>query len=65
MDNQILSIISIVISVAGTIIAIINHKIIKSKCCGRELDASIDISNTTPPELRIKTPPQPVPYTPV
>jgi hypothetical protein len=57
MDNQILSIVSIVISVLGTFIALINHKRIKSKCCGRELDASIDINNTTPPtQLTIQVP---------
>jgi len=49
MDTQVIAIISIVISVIGTVISLINHKRIISKCCGRQIDASIDINNTTPP----------------
>lgn len=57
MDTQVLSIASIVISIIGTVITVINHKRIRSKCCGREIDASIDINNTTPPtQLTIQAP---------
>jgi len=49
MDTQVIAIISIVISVISTLISLINHKRIISKCCGRQIDASIDINNTTPP----------------
>ena len=38
-----------IIGLAGTIYAAINHKRIRSKCCGRNLEASIDVENTTPP----------------
>jgi len=34
------------ISIAGVIYSAINHKHIKSKCCGKEYDVSIDIGNT-------------------
>lgn len=40
---------SIVISVAGSIVAFINHKRIRSNCCGKQAEMSIDIENTTPP----------------
>ena len=47
-DNQILSILAIALSVIGTIITIVNHKRIRSSCCGKEIAASLDIENTTP-----------------
>jgi len=47
-QNTILSIIAIVVSVGGTILAVINHKKIRSKCGEKVLEASIDITNTTP-----------------
>jgi hypothetical protein len=36
----------LVISIAGVIYSAINHKHIKSKCCGKEYDVSIDIGST-------------------
>lgn len=48
-QNGILGIVAIIISVGTTIIGIINHKRIRSKCCGRELSASIDIEASSPP----------------
>jgi hypothetical protein len=47
-QNSILSIIALVVSVGGTIIAAINHKKFRSKCGDKVLEASIDITNTTP-----------------
>jgi len=44
--NNILSIIALIVSVGGTIIGIINHKRIVSKCCGRKADLSLDIQDT-------------------
>jgi hypothetical protein len=44
--NSILSVIALVFSVGGTIIGIINHKRIVSKCCGRKADLSLDIQDT-------------------
>jgi hypothetical protein len=49
MDNNILSIIAIVISVGSVIIGAINHTRIRSTCCDKEIQASIDIERTTPP----------------
>jgi len=48
MDNNILSIVALCVAVVSSIIGIINHKRIRSSCCGRELEASINIENTTP-----------------
>jgi len=36
----------LVVSIAGVIYSAINHKHIKSKCCGKEYDMSIDIGST-------------------
>jgi hypothetical protein len=50
MDSSgIIAIVSLVLSVAGSALAIINHKRIRSNCCGKELTTSIDIEATTPP----------------
>jgi len=58
MDNTniILSILAVVLSIGGTIISVINHKRIKSKCCGSKeiVISSLDIENTTPPNIHIK-----------
>jgi hypothetical protein len=48
-ENGIMSLIALIISIGGTILAIINHKKIKSKCGDKVIEASIDITNTTPP----------------
>ena len=34
------------ISIAGVIYSAVNHKQIKSRCCGKEYDMSIDIGST-------------------
>ena len=53
MDSQyILSVVAIIVSVGGTIIALINHKRLRSKCCGRNMEVSVDIENTTPPKIK-------------
>lgn len=36
------------VSVASVIYGVINHKVIRSKCCGRVLEASLDIDSTSP-----------------
>jgi hypothetical protein len=48
MDNNILSISAIVISIATGIVAAINHTKIKSMCCGRKIEVSLDIEKTSP-----------------
>ena len=51
-SNGILSIVAVIISVAGSLFTIINHKRIRLKCCGSKeiVIASLDIENTTPPQ---------------
>ena len=52
MDNTtagVLGAVGLAISVAGTILAVINHKRVRSKCCGKNLEVSLDVDNTTPP----------------
>jgi hypothetical protein len=51
MDSTIsasLAIGSIVISVIGSMIALVNHKRIRSNCCGKRTEVSLDIEETTP-----------------
>lgn len=55
MDSQAMSIVAIVVSVGGVIITAVNHTRIRSACCGRKIDVSLDIEKTTPPP--IKSPP--------
>jgi hypothetical protein len=53
-DSSILSMIAIAVSVLTAVVGVINHKRIRSNCCGKVAEASIDIENTTPPKLEIK-----------
>jgi len=46
--SEILATVSIILSVVGSIIVGINHKRIRSACCGKTFMASLDIENTTP-----------------
>ena len=51
MDGQTTPVIAycgFLVSLASVIIGVINHKRIRSKCCGREITSSIDIENTSP-----------------
>ena len=52
LTSDILSVVAIIVSVVGTVIGVVNHKRIRSKCCGRQVEASIDIENTTPPKIK-------------
>lgn len=47
-QSSILSIAAIVVSMAGSVLAVINHKRIRSSCCGKKIEASIDVESTTP-----------------
>jgi hypothetical protein len=47
MDSNVLSTIAIVISILGVIIGVINHKEVKSRCCKKEVQFSLDINSTT------------------
>jgi hypothetical protein len=57
-QNTIISIVAIIVSVGGTILAVFNHKRCRSHCFGTDLVASIDVESTTPPnnDLKIKIP---------
>lgn len=42
-------------AVATAIVGIIvklNHKRVRSSCCGRKIDVSLDVDNTTPPNKK-------------
>jgi hypothetical protein len=47
-NSEIMGMVALIVSVGGTIIGIINHKRIKSHCCGKDVVASVDIESTTP-----------------
>ena len=55
-------IVSLIVVVVREIINAINHKRLRSNCCGKESVVSVDIENTTPPkkedkpQLEIKAP---------
>jgi hypothetical protein len=40
---------SIAIHVAEKLLMVVNHKRVRSRCCGKQLDSSLDIEETTPP----------------
>lgn len=48
MDNNILGIVAIVISVVSAVIGALNHTRIRSVCCGTRLEASFDVDRTIP-----------------
>ena len=45
-----------IIVIIGIIYKLINHKKLVSKCCGRSVDMSLDIGDSTPPDIRIRVP---------
>ena len=47
--NAIVSWTSLAIGIFSTLLGVINHKRIRSQCCGRSGEISFDIENTTPP----------------
>jgi hypothetical protein len=48
MDSSIAAYVSLGLSIGAAILGIINHKRIRSTCCGKEASVSLDIENTTP-----------------
>jgi hypothetical protein len=58
-QNGILSIVAIAVSIGGTILAVFNHRRVRSHCCGKDIVASIDVESTTPDDLKIKIPKRP------
>jgi hypothetical protein len=57
MDNPYVSGVlgAIVTAIVGIIVKL-NHKRLRSKCCGRNVDVSVDIDDTTPPPKKIPKP---------
>jgi len=43
-----ISISALVLSIAGTVLGVINHKRIRSTCCGAKGEVSLDIESTKP-----------------
>jgi len=56
--QTVLASVSLAVSLLGSIVIGMNHKRIRSACCGRIFSASLDIENTTPTK-----PVQPPPIT--
>lgn len=54
-SNSIISYVAIALSVGTAIIGVINHKRVRSTCCGSHGEVSLDIENTSPPPLMDKT----------
>jgi hypothetical protein len=56
--TAILAIIGVVVSVGGSILAVVNHTRCRSNCFGNKLEVSLDVEKTTPPgeKLEIKVP---------
>lgn len=46
--TQIVSWLSLALVICGIVVGTINHKRIRSTCCGVEKSISLDIDNTTP-----------------
>ncbi len=44
--GSVLGIISILVSVGGAIYAAINHKRLRCKCCGKDLEVQVDVDST-------------------
>ena len=55
--SSVLGIVALIISIGTTIIGIINHKKIKSRCCSRKIEIEFDIESTRPTSVH----PQPSP----
>ena len=56
-DTGIIAIVGLIVSIGGSLLAVVNHRRIRSNCCGIPLVMSVDVETTTPPtDLRIKIP---------
>jgi hypothetical protein len=56
-QGELMSIIALVISAGTILVGVVNHKRIRSNCCGRKAEASFDIESTTPPNMKSPLPP--------
>ena len=56
-DTGIIAIVGLIVSIGGSVLAVVNHRRLRSNCCGLPLVMSVDVETTTPPtDLRIKIP---------
>lgn len=56
-NTGIIAIVGLIISIGSSVLAVVNHRRIRSNCCGLPLVMSVDVETTTPPtDLRIKIP---------
>lgn len=62
-EASITAYVAIAISLMTTVVGIINHKRVRSTCCGKKAEVSFDIEATTPPDktqsdavMKIKVP---------
>ena len=53
--DSIAAYVSIALSIGAIVLGVINHKRIRSSCCGKEASVSLDIENTTPPAIEKKS----------
>jgi len=56
-DTRVIAYCGFVASMAGIIYAAVNHKRIRSNCCGKKIEASLDIEETTPVGGKVLTTP--------
>ena len=47
-ETNILAWVAIVISIGSVVIGVINHRRVRSNCCGKTASVSLDIDNTSP-----------------
>jgi hypothetical protein len=52
--TNILTYIAFAVGVASSVLAAVNHQRIRSSCCGRTVEVSIDIERTTPKDKEDK-----------
>jgi hypothetical protein len=59
--TQVGGLLGIILTIVGVIYGAVNHKRLRSTCCGRKMDMSIDIESTSPQTVRpLELKPSPV-----
>jgi len=56
--GNILGVFAFLTSSAGLIYAAVNHKRIRCRCCGRDVDMSVDVDPTDVPKAKPVSPPE-------
>jgi hypothetical protein len=49
-SNEIVAYVAIALSVSTAVLGVINHKRVRSTCCGKKVEVSLDVEATTPPD---------------